>query len=209
MLKLINHSIVFKYGMTIEKNEYRKFKLDFLLSQKIKFDRFLTLSANNLYFEEMVLSNDNLIGASIHSYELDAATYVMGGQRYQELLKKGYNIKYKHGDIFTANFSKYNVIDLDMCGELTTTFMNQLLVGLSKFESGVVFITFTKNARGSKIKEISELYGAANYQEFRDIKFAEYLEEMVGLKMVGTPYEYNNKSENPKATDMMLCIFMK
>jgi len=199
----------FKYSTAIEKIEYRVKKLNHLLSYKSELNRFLTLPADNMKFEELLLTHKDFKNIKIDSYEIDKKTYESGVLKFKNLTKKNRGIKYYNDDVFNADFNKFDVIDLDLCGNFTIKLVNQLLSSLQNFKGGLVFLTVGKHLRGGHIKENFNKYGAVDYVDFRDRVFSEYIQKFTGVREYAEPYVYSNKSKSSRAKEMILYTFYK
>ena len=200
----------FPYAEAVEKAQYREFKLKCLRPFSSQVGSFLTLSADSFEFERMVSQSGlfpNLV--RIDSYEKSAAIYNKGLAKYRELKNKCPKLRYHMGDIFDADFGKFDVVDLDLCGMFTISLINQLLDALQRLERGVVFLTIQKTTRVGSVLDNYEDFGARNMKHFRDKVFPEYLQDNCGVKLYGKPYFYANKSMNAKAKEMMLYVFTK
>ncbi len=200
----------FLYSNSSEKQVYRQHKLDCLRAFGDKIDSVLSLPAGNLEFEKMIAIDDYLPKvAVIDSYEIEPKTYKKGLSKYKELKKQHQILHYKRGNIFEANFSKYNVLDLDLCGTFTIQTVFEIVSGLQQFKEGIAFITMFKDTRNSKLSDYVKYFGVNTLQEFRDKVFVKYIEDLCGVKLYAQPYEYKNKSVNPKAKQMIMYTFVK
>lgn len=200
----------FPYADAIEKQECREFKMSCLNALKSDLKNVLTLSADAFAFEQMLALNSRFTKlAVIDSYERDEKVYLQGLPKYKKLKKEHQLIHYKKGDIFNAEFGKYDVVDLDLCGSFTIDLVNEMLAAFQQFKKGVIFITMTKNVRRSTLVDNIKEYGAKSLQEFRDKKFAKYLKNICDLEQFVKPYEYANKSLNPLAKEMVVYVFTK
>jgi len=200
----------YPYGNSPEKKLCREWKINCLTPYSKKVKNVLTLSAETLSFEEMLLTNSRFTKlAVLDSYEFDHKTYTKGLPNYKKLKKQHQIINYLRDNIYNANFGLYNVIDLDLCGSFTIELMNEFHFSFQRFKKGLVFITLTYNVRNSKILDYLQDYGAKSYEEFRDKKFAQYLKKHCGLEEYAKPYVYSNKSVSSKATKMIVYAFKK
>jgi hypothetical protein len=200
----------FVYGEAEEKKLCRDWKVNCLAPYSKKAKNVLTLSAETLAFEEMLLTNSRFSKlAVLDSYEIDQKTYTKGLPKYKKLKKQHQIINYKRDNIFNANFGLYDVIDLDLCGSHTIDLMNEFLCSFQQFKKGIVFITLTRHIRRSNLLNNLKDYGAKNYDEFRDKKFAQYLKKHCGLEQYAKPYVYSNKSVSNKAKQMIVYAFKK
>lgn len=204
----------FIYGDAIEKVGCREFKLDCLEPFADDLKNFLTLSADTFAFEKNLALNSRFSkGIVIDSFEFHRDTFLKGQKEYKklkkELKKVDAIVDYKNNDIFTAEFHKYNVIDLDLCGSFSIENLNKMVSAFQKFERGVAFVTLTKVTRNSKLKEVVEFYGSKDINEFRDKGFANYLNQMCGLVEFATPYTYKNSSKSAWAKEMITYVFTK
>jgi hypothetical protein len=200
----------FPYAGATEKQECREFKMACLEPFADRLKNFLTLSADEFAFEQMLALNSRFSKlAVIDSFERREDVYLQGLPKYKRLKKEHQLIHYKKGDIFDAEFKKYDVVDLDLCGSFTIDLMNEMLSAFQNFNKGFIFITMTKNVRRSLLVDNIKEYGAKNLQEFRDKKFAKYLKNICGLEQYVKPYTYANKSLNSKAKEMIVYIFTK
>ena len=197
----------FPYAHAIEKQECREFKLKCIKPYGSKVNSFLTLAADSLSFEEMIVKTFKK--ASVDAYERDVRVYKQGLAKYKQVKKLFDNIYYKNDDIFNAQFHKYNVVDLDLCGSFTNQTMIDIISAFQSFKSGFVFITLTKEVRNSLLVDNITDYGAKDLQEFRDKIFAKYLKKLCGLEQYCEPYVYANKSVNKKAKEMITYVFTK
>ena len=201
---------IFPYGEANEKQTNREFKLSCLDPYVLNFKKLkcLTLAADNLTFEQMIVDRFNNVSV-IDSYEYNKEVYLHGLPKYEQIRKKNRNIHYKNDNIFNAKFNKYDVIDLDLCGSFTINLMNEIIASCQKFEQGFIFLTITKEVRRSLLIDNIKDYGANSLQEFRDEMFAKYLKKLCGLDEYCKPYEYANKSVNKKAKTMVTFVFTK
>ena len=202
----------FVYADANEKQSCREFKLNCIENSKFSDDlnNFLTLSADSFEFEQMIALNSRFSKvAVIDSYEFDAETYINGLPKYKQLKKKHQILNYKQGDIFNAEFEKYDVVDLDLCGSFTIDKLNNMVSAFQRFEKGFAFITMTKNVRNSSLLEYLDVFGAKDYAHFRDKVFKNYMGEMCGLKQYVRPYCYANKSKSAYAKEMITYVFTK
>lgn len=203
----------FPYADSIEKAQYREHKIKCLKPFSANLSNFLTLSADSFEFERMVAqsANEGVFPnlARIDCYEKVSEIYYQGLPKYRQVKKECRGLHYRLGNIFDADFSKYDVVDLDLCGMFTISLINELLTALQTLERGVVFLTIQKNTRVGGVLNNYQDYGAKNMQHFRDKVFPKYLEENCGVKLHGKPYTYANKSMNPKAKEMMMYMFTK
>jgi hypothetical protein len=198
---------VFTYAGAEEKQECREFKLNCIKPHASKVSSFLTLAADSLSFEEMIMKTFK--NASVYAYERNVKVYNQGLAKYKQVKKLFDNIYYKNDDIFNAQFHKHNVVDLDLCGSFTNQTMIDIISAFQSFKSGFVFITLTKQVRNSLLVDNITDYGAKDLQEFRDIVFAKYLKNLCGLEQYCEPYIYANKSVNKKAKEMITYVFTK
>ena len=198
----------FPYGGAIEKQECRMFKLNCVKPYASEVKSVLTLGADTPTFEVMLAETFNNI-AIIDTYERNEVVYKQGLPKYKQLKKQHQAIRYKNADIFDANFSKYDVIDLDLCGTFTNQAMIEMIASFQNFEQGFVFITMTKNVRNSTLVDNIKEYGYKNLKEFREKGFAKYMKLFCDLDEYYKPYEYANKSVNKHATEMIMYVFTK
>jgi hypothetical protein len=203
---------VFSYANSKEKQEYRQHKLNCLKPFADKINGIITLSADNLSFEEMIANDKSFSKLSvIDSYEIKKETYEKGLPKYKKLKKRHQILRYKNENIFNANFGEHDcvVADLDLCGTFTIKFLNDIASSLQQIKQGLAFVTIFKDTRISNLSKYVEYFGVNSLQEFRDNVFVPYIENLCGVKLYTQPYEYKNKSVNPNAKQMILYVFVK
>jgi hypothetical protein len=199
---------VFCYEKSAEKQMVREFILSHIPSDCAKV---LTLSADNFNFENMVLNSRFSKNPVIDSYEYKEDVYKKGLENFKKLKKEHEQreLNFYLGDIFSVDFKSYNFINLDLCGSFTIDLVNRLIISLQRGFNGTIFITMTKNVRNTLLRNHLDIYGVKTMQEFRDDVFPNLMKYYCDLDMFVEPLMYKNKSENTKATEMVLFGFKK
>jgi hypothetical protein len=202
----------FLYSNSAEKQVYRKLKLDLIKPYADKINGVISLAANNLLFEEMILSDIAFKNIStIESYEIMPKTYQKGLPKYRKLKKEHRNLYYLNESIFNADFAKHKVVvaDIDLCGTFTIKLVNEIKASFQKIKNGIMFLTVYKDARNTNLIKYLEYFGVDNLKDYREKVFIKDIEDSCNVKLYCEPYEYKNKSANPKAKPMLLYTFVK
>lgn len=202
----------FLYSDSAEKQAYRNFKLNLLKPYANEIRGMISLPANNLSFEEMILNDSAFKNLSmVESYEIMPQTYQKGLSKFKELKRKHQNLHYVNDSIFNADFAKHKVIvaDIDLCGTFTIKLINEIKSAFQKIESGFMFLTVYKDARNTNLIKYLKYFGVDNLKDYREKAFIQDIEDSCNVKLYCEPYEYRNKSANPKAKPMLLYTFVK
>jgi hypothetical protein len=152
----------FKDHQADEKHETRELLLNRLPQLKKRKPRLLTLPSNNFIFETMVL--ERYPNAIIDCMEIDRKLY---NQTKDQLPIK---VNYEFGDIFDKlqdNPDTYDFIWLDLCGNLSTSNMYNIISAVQTSLKKTCIFAFTlASAREQRTKIFTNMYNCTG-QEFR------------------------------------------
>lgn len=160
-----------------EKHKTRKYILDQIPKLKKRKPRLLTLPADNFIFEQMVLKR--YPNAIIDCMEIDRVLY------RQVKDKLPCNVNYEFGDIFDklqANPNTYDVIWLDLCGNLSTTNLYSLIsVAQTSIKKNCIFAFTLSSHREQRGQIFTELYDCTDIDQFRYKVFPKMLTNMARM----------------------------
>lgn len=167
----------FLYHESQEKHKTRKYVLEQIPALKKRKPKLLTLPADNFIFEQMVLSR--YYHADIDCMEIDPDVY----SRVKDNLPC--NVRYEQGDVFDKlhdNPGKYDVIWLDLCGNLSTTTMNNLMSAVqTSIKPNSVFAFTLSSKREQRSKDFLKLYKCKDLNHFRFKVFPSKLTQMARM----------------------------
>ena len=159
---------------SLEKQKTRQYVLDQIPKLKKRKPRLLTLPADNFIFEQMVLKR--YPNAIIDCMEIDRVLY---RQVKDNLPCK---VNYEFGDIFDKlqeNPNMYDVIWLDLCGNLSTTNLYSIISAVqNSLKKNCVFAFTLSSHREQRGKVFTQLHGCANINHFRYEVFPKMLVKM-------------------------------
>ena len=160
-----------------EKHKTRKYILEQIPKLKKRKLRLLTLPADNFIFEKMVLKR--YPNAIIDCMEIDRVLY---RQVKDNLPCK---VNYEFGDIFDklqANPNTYDVIWLDLCGNLSTTNLYSLIsVAQTSIKKNCIFAFTLSSHREQRGQIFTELYNCTDIDQFRYKVFPDMLTKMARI----------------------------
>jgi hypothetical protein len=142
--------------------------------------------------------------------EINPDVYNSGLEAFNELKAKYPSLTYQNKNVFDMDFSQYDRINLDFCGQLTNKLIFDLIKHLNGFK-GKVFITLL---RGREQFEPSyygtQKKGEAGKTEFRDDVFPQLIKKFTGLDVYLPRHDYQNRKEGgKKPINMMVYSFHK
>jgi hypothetical protein len=144
-------------------------------------------------------------GQRFDCVEIETDTYQSGLKTFKGLKKKYPSLTYQNKNVFDMDFSLYNHINLDFCGQLTNTLMFDLFKHLKNF-NGKVFITLQR----AREQFEPAYYGAKDKKHFRDVVFPQMIKNFTGLDVYLPRHDYDNiKEGNKKASHMMIYSFIR
>lgn len=160
-----------------EKQKTRQYVLDQIPKLKKRKPRLLTLPADNFIFEKMVLKR--YPNAIIDCMEIDRVLY---RQVKDNLPCK---VNYEFGDIFDKlqeNPKTYDVIWLDLCGNLSTSNLYSLIsAAQNSIKKNCVFAFTLSSHREQRSKVFTELYNCTDMNHFRFKVFPKMLTKMARM----------------------------
>jgi hypothetical protein len=205
--QILNKEIMkvqFNHDHALAKDDTRWYLLEQMEDLHKYKPKLLTLPANNFLFEHLVSSRYN--GASIDCVEYDKAVYEKA--KTHKLNK--YN--YEYLDVFDkahANPGKYDLIWIDLCGNLSLSNMNNLISVIQNTLKSHSILAFTFTAgREIGLNKIMEVYGCKEPKEFR-FKFFPNLLVRLG-KLSHPKFRLDNliKYKNNKGHSTPMCMFV-
>lgn len=157
-----------------EKQKTRQYILDQIPKLKKRKPRLLTLPADNFIFEQMVLKR--YPNAVIDCMEIDRVLY---RQVKDQLPCK---VNYECGDIFDklqANPNTYDVIWLDLCGNLSTSNLYNIISAVqTSLKKNCIFAFTLTSHREQRGKIFTQLYDCTDINHFRFSVFPKMLVNM-------------------------------
>lgn len=167
MGKFVNHA-------SHEKHKTREYILSQIPTLKKRKPRLLTLPADNFIFEQMVLNR--YPNADIDCMEIDRVLY---RQVKDNLPCK---VNYEFGDIFDklqANPKTYDIIWLDLCGNLSTSNLYNLISAVqNSLKTKCIFAFTLTSHREQRGKVFTQLYDCTDINHFRFKVFPKMLLKM-------------------------------
>jgi hypothetical protein len=211
-----NHMQVktFTHIKALEKQDARLFVRDNYRGGKV-----LTLSADNFYFENLLLDKLNN-KQSIDCYEYEQKHYLNGKKLFAQVKKRNQNMRYIFDNIFNADFTQYDFIFLDLCCNLSVETTMNIIASLQGFK-GQIFITLMRT-REKFTNEDLNAYGVPKKKcikerkrIFRDTTFVQLVEQFTNLKQFAPRYDYQNtfvkkgETKVSRGTPMAIYSFTK
>ena len=187
-----------------EKHKTREYILEQIPKLKKRKIRLLTLPADNFIFEQMVLKR--YPSAEIDCMEIDRVLY---RQVKDNLPCK---VNYEFGDIFDKlqeNPNKYDVIWLDLCGNLSTTNLYSLISSVqNSLKKNCIFAFTLSSHREQRGKIFTQLYGCTDINHFRYKVFPKMLVKMARMFHPGFSLKKILRYQNDgSAVPMSLYLF--
>jgi hypothetical protein len=160
-----------------KKHKTRQYVFDQISTLNKRKIRILSLPANNFIFEKMVL--EKYPDAIIDCMEINQSLFV---EVKNDVPCK---INYEFGDIFDklqANPNTYDVVWLDLCGNLSVSNLNNLIsAAQTTIKKKSIFAFTLSSSREQKSKVFTELYNCANMDNFRYKVFPKMLTKMTKI----------------------------
>ena len=183
----------FVHKKALEKQDARLFVL-----KHYKGGNVLSLSADNFFFEKMLLDkiNNNQV---IDCYEYKKKDYLLGKKEFAVVKKMNKNCNHIYDNIFNADFTKYDFIFLDLCCNLSNETVTNIISSLQNFK-GAIFITLQRQREKFKPEDL-DFYGVPQGTKeerkafFRDKTFIELVKQYTGLKEIAKRYDYRNTKQ--------------
>lgn len=167
MGRFINHD-------SQEKQKTREYILSQIPGLKKRKPRLLTLPADNFIFEQMVLKR--YPNAVIDCMEIDRVLY----RNVKDKLPC--KVNYEFGDIFDklqANPNTYDVIWLDLCGNLSTSNLYNLISAVqTSLKQNCIFAFTLSSFREQRGKVFTQLHNCEDINRFRFSVFPKMLVKM-------------------------------
>ncbi len=184
-----------------EKQNAREFVNSYYNGEKT-----LSLSADNFYFENMLLDKVNK-GQIIDCYEYNKKDYLVGKKTFKKIKVRNNNVRYILNNIFNADFTDYDFIFLDLCQNLSVGMVNNILAALQGF-NGKIFITIQRTREKFLDEHLNAYGGVKQYYDiecaeerlkarkryFRDVTFIQLIEKYTNLKLIAPYFDYQNTS---------------
>jgi hypothetical protein len=167
--------------------------------------KLLTLPASNFIFESMVLNQYPY--ASINCMEYNQELYNTVCQNVDDQ-----KFNYQYGDIFDkihANPYTYDMVWMDLCGNLTPYNINNLISVIQNTLKDRCIVAFTFSAyREVKLSQLLHLYKCASLTEFRFDFFPKLLVRMG--KLVHPDFKLDNliQYKNSKGVGAPMCMYV-
>lgn len=183
-------------GLFTHKNASEKQKAREFVLKYYKGGNVLSLSADNFYFEDMLLKkrNNNQI---IDCCECLKSAYLEGLKTFPLIKSINKNVTFNYINIFDVDFTKYDFIYLDLCCNLSVKTVSDIISSLQGFR-GRIFITLQRGREQFKPSDL-DAYGVPKKISdkerkayFRDITFIELIECWTDLKQMKPRYDYQN-----------------
>ena len=164
----------FKDHESIEKHRTREVLFSKLPELKKRKIRLLTLPSNNFIFEKMVM--ERYPNAQIDCMEIDKNLY--------NKMKNNLPVKvnYEFGDVFDklqANADTYDFIWLDLCGNLSSTNLLNIISSVqTSLKQKCIFAFTLSSIREQRTKVFTSLYNCKDGNEFRFKMFPKMLTKL-------------------------------